>query len=290
MKPSQIDKPKRPALRWHGGKWRLAKWIISYMTTQHDVYVEPFAGSAAVLLNKPRSLIEVYNDKDKELYNYFKVLRNSPNELINAIKYTPYHTMEYDIAWAERKKGQVISPIEMARQFYVRSFMSMLGPTASWSNAFRRQKKYSRGSSGNSSMKPAAISFSETSHLYVIADRLRGVTMENMTALKCIDLYDSPETLFYMDPPYLESTRQHKLDDAYTHEMMTERVHTSFLCQVTELVSMSLISHYKCELYDDHLLGAGWTIYEKEARTNRGGKRKEGLYINPRALEGMRTQ
>jgi DNA adenine methylase len=253
------------------------------MPTKHDVYVEPFAGSAAVLLNKPRSLIEVYNDKDLQVLNYFVTLRNFPEELIRQIKLTPFHIDEWAFSW-ETDDLYVITPIELARRFYIRSFKSIMGPSTQWGNGFRRQKVYSRGNSGKSSMKPAAISFSETSHLYTIADRLRGVIFENMDAMACMLLYDSPDTLMYIDPPYLETTRQHKIDHAYAHEMLTEGVHISFLSQILEAASMSLISHYKCELYDDMLLPKGWEVFEKESRINGGGKTQEALYLNPQII------
>jgi len=289
MNLSTIDRPIRPAAKWHGGKWRLAKWIISFMPQKHDVYVEPFAGSAAVLLNKPRSLIEVYNDMDLQVFNYFVILRNFPEALIRNIKLTPFHSEEWAFSW-DTDDLDVITPIENARRFYIRSFMSIMGPTATWGNGFRRQKVYSRGKSGKSSMKPAAISFSETSHLYTIADRLRGVTFENIDAIACMSLYDSPDTLMYIDPPYLETTRQHKLDHAYAHEMLDEGVHISFLSQILEAASMSLISHYKCELYDDMLLPKGWECFEKEARTNGGGKTLEAIYLNPKIISKLEKE
>ena len=75
------DAPARPALRYHGAKWRAASWIVACLPEDHDSYIEPFGGSAAVLLNKPRSPIEVYNDLDGEVVNFFRILRERPEDI-----------------------------------------------------------------------------------------------------------------------------------------------------------------------------------------------------------------
>lgn len=282
MKPAH-DRPRRPGTRWHGAKWRLAPWIMEHMPTTHDVYGEGFGGSAAVLLQKPRSKIEVYNDLDREVFNYFNVLRDTPDQLIQAIQLTPYHKLEFDQAWSYEDELEKLDPVERARRFYVRAYMSIMPPSVSWPNSFRRQKKYSRGRSGKSSMKPAAISFTETSHLHRIAERLRGVTMECMDAYAFMQVYDNPNTLLYLDPPYLASERQRTKDEAYKHEMMTDAEHGRFLEAARRLQSMVLISGYASDLYADILETNGWQRYDKEARTNGDGVRVESLWLNVQA-------
>ena len=90
------DAPKRPALRYYGGKWNLAPWIISHFPP-HKNYVEPCGGAASVLLQKPRSPLETYNDLDGNVVNFFRVLRDKPEELIRQIELTPWSRDEFEI-------------------------------------------------------------------------------------------------------------------------------------------------------------------------------------------------
>ncbi len=293
MKPEPVNRPKRPAIRWHGGKWRMAKWIMGHFPP-HDLYVEPFGGSAAVLLQKPRSNMEVYNDLDLNIWNFFNVLRTSPSSLIQEIKLTPFHSYEFDQAGelldVRYHTEQEIEEdeVEWARLFYVYAYQSILGPTVEWTNSFKRQKIYSRGASGKSSMKPTAHTFAEVDHLYTVAARLKGVTFENMDAFKLIDHYDHPNTLFYLDPPYLASTRSQKKNKAYNHEMMSREEHKAFLRHAKGLQGIPLISGYASDLYRDMLEDSGWTRFEYNARINGGGIAMECLWLSPRAEE-LRT-
>ena len=95
-----MDAPRRPALRYHGAKWRLATWILSHFPAlaSYDVYAEPFGGSAAVLLRKERSPIEVFNDLDDDVVGFFRALRECPEALIRAIELTPFARREWERA------------------------------------------------------------------------------------------------------------------------------------------------------------------------------------------------
>jgi DNA adenine methylase len=126
--------PSRPAFRYHGAKWRLAKWIIGYFP-DHDCYVEPYGGSAAVLLQKGRSWLEVYNDKSRQVVNFFQVLREQTDDLVRAIELTPWAKAEWELAQVDDP-----DPVEAARRFYIRAYMSLAGPTAQWRTGWRRQK------------------------------------------------------------------------------------------------------------------------------------------------------
>src|SRR4051794_29878494 len=88
--------PRRPLLRWHGGKWMLAKWIVSHFP-EHRIYVEPYGGAASVLLRKDRAFSEVYNDLDDRLVNLFRILRDETKaaRLIDLLRLTPWSRTEF---------------------------------------------------------------------------------------------------------------------------------------------------------------------------------------------------
>src|SRR3990167_9397763 len=117
------DAPARPALRYYGGKWNLAPWIIGHFPP-HKNYVEPCGGAASVLLQKPRSPLETYNDLDGNVENFFRILRDFSAELIRRISLTPWAREEYELSFRPTD-----DPIEQARRFFVQSRMSMQGAT-----------------------------------------------------------------------------------------------------------------------------------------------------------------
>lgn len=275
------DAPRRPALRYHGGKWKLAKWIIGNMPEDHDSYIESFGGSGAVLLRKPRSRLEVYSDLDGDMVNFFQVLREREEELVRAVYWTPFAHAEQKLAYEPTD-----DPLERARRLYVRSFMTISGPTAQWNSGFRRQKKFSRGRNRFSCMKPAATSFMEVEHLYQVAERLRGVTIEEADALEVIRRYDNDRAVFYVDPPYVATTRKRWAASAYRHEM-TDDQHREMAGVLHGCQGMVLLSGYDGPLYRE--LFGDWRRLEKQARTNGNTAEPatESLWLNPAAVAAV---
>jgi len=265
----------RPALRFHGSKWLLAPWIIGHFPP-HECYVEPYGGGAGVLLRKPRSWLEVYNDLDHQVVNYFRVLRDRPDDLVRAVTWTPYSLEEWEFCQKDDP-----DPVELARRLYVRSFQGIAGPTAQWRTGWRRQKVITK-SNGQKKMTPAACSFASVDHLYALAERLRGVEIDCEPALDVLVRYDSPKTLFYLDPPYVTETRNRWKKSAYAHEM-TDEQHEELAWSAHKLEGPTLISGYRCEMYDD--LYSDWTRVDCEARTNsQYGTSTESLWISPAAM------
>jgi len=165
------EEPARPALRYHGAKWRLAPWIASHFPPKAavDVYEEAFCGSASVLMRIDRSPIEIINDRDGDVVNFFRVLRERPEELIRQIELTPFARSEWEMAGESTD-----DPVERARRFYLRSYGSISGPTAQWRSGWRRQKRLSRKADGTGAMSSAARVFADVGHLHTVAARLRG--------------------------------------------------------------------------------------------------------------------
>src|SRR5207249_3952516 len=212
---SQIRRRSRKliAFGWYGGKYSHLDWLLPLLPTCHH-YVEPFAGSAAVLLNREPSPVETYNDIDGEVTNFFRVLRDRKEKLVEQIGLTPFSREEFYRALSEEN---VANDVERARRFYIRArqVRTGLAQTASlgrWANC----KNTSRaGMSGVISRWLGGVE-----DLPQIAERLMRVQIENRPALHVIRLYDSKGTLFYCDPPYIHETRGDA--KAYGYEMTNQ--------------------------------------------------------------------
>ena len=241
-----MDWIDRAPLRYFGGKWQLARAIIAHFPP-HAVYVEPFGGGASVLLQKPRPLngsgVEVYNDRDGDVVNFFRVLREKPDELIQALYLTPFAWDEYELS--QQPMGE-ISDLERARRFYVRSWQGRGGPTRTWRTGWRRAKIASVGAGHVTPHR-----FAMMDHLWAVAERLRGVQIENDDALFVIERYDSLETLFYCDPPYPASTRSRRWRrNGYLHEMSDDG-HRRLAQLLHSVQGMAIVSGYPGTLYDE---------------------------------------
>jgi DNA adenine methylase len=293
-------KPTRPALRYHGGKWRLAPWIISHFPP-HRVYVEPFGGAASVLLRKVRSAAEVYNDSNQAVVTLFRVLQDpaSAARLIELLRLTPFARDEYRLAC------QVTNdPIERSRRLIMRSFMGF------GSNAHNERGRHFRacirhpsigfrGTSSRSGFRAnsdgsnttPAHDWANYSHaLEIIIERFSCVIVENSKALKVIKQHDRVDTLHYLDPPYLPETRKLLKKKggpgylAYEDEMTLDD-HIELLAAVQNLRGMVLLSGYPSKLYDDAL--PDWRRFETEAWADGAKPRIEVLWLNPHAYEQL---
>lgn len=222
----------------------------------HRAYVEVFGGAAGVLLRKERSTVEVWNDLDSQVFNFFRVLRDRDAcfELVRLVALTPFSRQEFHLAYVESD-----DPIEAARRFVFRTAAghgtSSMDPDDS--NGFRScdiraGKSYAREWAG----LPAAIA--------AAADRFIGVTIENLDFRKLLHKFDDPATLFYLDPPYPASTRD-ACGKGYVHEM-SDADHRQLAWLLGQSRAKAMISGYHCDLLDG--LYSGWRAVEKATTAN----------------------
>lgn len=264
---------KKIAFGWYGGKYSHLEWLLGLLPeAQH--YCEPFGGSAAVLLNRALSPVETYNDIDSEVVNFFQVLRDHKDELIYAIGLTPFSREEFTSAIQTNGNGFDLPPVERARRFFVRArqVRTGLAQTASvgrWANCLQTSRA---GMAGAVSRWLGSVE-----GLDWIASRLLRVQIEHDDAANVIQRYDSPNTLFYCDPPYPHSSRGDS--KAYQYEM-TDDEHVELQRMLTRLNGKVAISGYHCDLMDE--LYKDWNVHEEGSKMAHSVKaeRIEVLWTN----------
>jgi len=261
-----------PALRYFGAKWRLAPWIVQ-MFPAHRCYVEPFGGAAGVLLQKRRSYSEVYNDLDGDVVNFWRVLRDPPKRaaLIDAVSHTPYAREEFELSWEATD-----DEIERARRLCIRAQMGFGSAGATkGSTGFRIDTARAYGTAQHLWLRyPDAIA--------AAGQRFQGVLIENRPAIDVMANHDAPDTLHFVDPPYLPEVRRWRTQCGYKHEM-TPQDHLDLLRACRSLSGYVLICGYRSEMYLKEL--DGWQMRTKRARISagRGGaSREECVWMNPR--------
>jgi DNA adenine methylase len=251
----------------------LAPWIISHFPA-HRCYVEPFGGGASVLLRKPRSYAEVYNDIDNEIVGLFRVLRSErAADLIAALRLTPFSRTEFVEAYQE-----CTDTVERARRMIIRSLMGFGsdGHNGARSTGFR-------SNSNRSGTTPAHDWASYPNALQTIVERLAGIVIENRDWREVCNQHDDCQTLHYLDPPYLPETRSgghSSLRKNYRYELTVEQ-HQELLAFILQLNGMVILSGYPSALYDDAL--RGWLRIERKAYADGARARTELLWINKQA-------
>lgn len=271
----------RPALRYHGGKFRLAPWVMRFFPP-HQTYIEPFGGAAGVLLQKPRAYAEVYNDLDGDIVNFFRVLRDpvTRERLIDALRHTPYARAEFDAAWDE-----TACPVERARRTAVRAEMGFGSAGATkGSTGFRTDTRRAYGTAQHVWARyPDAVQ--------IIGERFAGVLIEHRPAIDVMQQHDGPATLHFVDPPYVLSTREMRNSSGcYRHEMSDEQ-HLELLAVLHALQGPVVVCGYESELYSHAL--RGWERHETSARIS-GGRgtsvRTEVVWLSPACSAALRGE
>ena len=265
---------KRPVMRYFGGKFRVREWVLNHFPP-HRVYTEVFGGAASVLLSKPKSHIEVYNDLDGQLVNLFRVIRDNGEELQRLIEYTPYAREEYN------KSGEDSTcDIERARRTLVKSWLSI------GTDAIHRGKSGFRMYTNEAAMGTIPLHQWTSYHeqITLFNERLQGVLIENDNAADILKRHDYPDALHYVDPPYVHNTRS---SGGYSFEM-TDEQHEELADVLNSLDGMVVLSGYACDMYDR--LYKGWRRVDKEVLADSRSKRVESLWLNPRTYENQSQQ
>lgn len=265
----------RPALRYHGGKFRLAPWILGFFPP-HKTYVEPFGGAMSILLLKDQVGAECYNDLDGQVVNLFRVLRDVDRalELQRRIALTPFARAEFD--WSYEAP---VDDIDAAHKLIVRSFMGHGSDSATRGCRTGFRSKLTDGR-----VLPAYEWATWSDCIPAFTRRLRGVLIENRDGLEVLQRMDHVDTPSYVDPPYVHSTRsvlvgRSSKTHGYRHEM-NEDQHRALAAVLHGLTGMVVVSGYPSDLYDTELFPT-WERFERRAMADSAKVRTEVVWLNP---------
>ena len=293
--------PKRPIIRYHGGKFRLAPRIVQ-LFPPHNVYTEVFGGGASVLLCKPRSYSELYNDLDGEVVNVFRILqdRKKAKRLEDLLRVTPFAREEFEMAYKATR-----SDVERARRTIIRSFMGFGSDSVSRLKATRAGFNTRISSlmvsgfryNSNRSGSTAATDWKNyPNFISVFVDRLQGVTLENRSAFEILPKVDRQDALHYVDPPYPFAQRRRGNGSSPEHRYrweLTDADHERLAELLRSLRGMVIISSYPSEFYDRLYPGWHkfcWTAGNLCSANSNSQTRTECVWMNPAAWDLMPSQ
>jgi DNA adenine methylase len=251
----------RPPVKWHGGKYYLAKRIIS-LFPPHRIYLEAFGGAASVLLNKAPVDVEAYNDLDLKITRLFHILQKQGREFVERVQFIPYSEYEFESA-AHYPAGA--SELDKAVCDFIRWRQSFGGRGRTWSCTTRRARG---GMAGDVNAWWTAIE-----QLPEIIERLKCVQILSQPGIEAIRRFDHPEALIYCDPPYVHESRAPNSRDVYGVEM-TEPEHRELGGVLKGCVSKIIISGYPSGVYED-IFGSWRRVEFDIANHAAGGRKKE---------------
>jgi len=229
----------KPVFQFYGGKLEMADWIISHFPPHHT-FVDACGGSGAIILSKQPSPVEVYNDIDSGLVNFFRVVRNRPDELAAQLALMPYSRQEFN---ACRIKAGILED-GMARAVAYAT-VARQSSGGRWGQSWSRVIRHSRRgmASGNSRWLrlPEAV--------LAAAGRFQQVQIECLDVLECIRRYDTPATLFYIDPTYHPDV----VPPGGYRFALSRKDHEKLVDLLNSIEGKALLSGYANELYDSKL-------------------------------------
>jgi len=278
MSKNEEYKRVRPPFSWFGSKSRHLRFLAPLLPTDCKSYLEPFGGSASVLLSRAPVPIETYNDLNGELVNFFKVLRDDFQEFERSVNLTPFSRREFTESLDIPERAD---RIERARLFFLRASCAYAGRSGTAHCYFTTSNSVlRRGIPDRVSRYLAAIE-----NLPEVATRLITVQIENIDAIECIRKYDTPDTLIYCDPPYLFDVRKSVKD----YDVEIDKIyHRNLAAILNNAQARVAVSGYASPLYDQ--LYSGWICHV--APVNRvcenHAERQEVLWTNYDPMSGAR--
>lgn len=260
-------------MRYHGGKFRLAPWIIGHFPA-HRIYTESFFGAGSVFFLKPAAFSEIINDLDSSVVNVFRVLRDpvQAEELAKLLTLTPFARSEWKVAYEATN-----DPVESARRTIARSFMGF------GSDAVKANRKTGFRSNANSAGTTPAIDWARyPAVIRSFTERLQGVLIDQKNAAEMMLEHDGPATLHYVDPPYPYKTRSDVR--GYSHEL-TDDGHRELSVALRALRGFVVLSGYRCDLYDE--LFGDWERVDRDVIVFRSSQRVESLWLSPVTVRAL---
>lgn len=275
-------KPKRPLLRYFGGKWQLRHWIIEHFP-DHKFYAEPFAGAASVLLAKdPAPGGEIINDLNRDIVNLFQVMRDKEmgDELERRLSWVPYAKAELELS-----REPAADRIDQALKLCVRSFMgievagitpNLGGKPKGTSLRMGNVSLQNFDKEGQRTFRNCAKDWNNWKDaLWAIRERLSHVMIYERDAFEFMRMMDSPETLLYVDPPYCHGTR------SSTRYSVDFNDHHKLVDTLLDLKAKIVLSGYPCAAYTCLEEIFGWKVVRKDYRANMSlDRRTECLWIS----------
>jgi len=271
MSASKSERLRAP-FQYFGGKGNMLTKLLPLLPP-HKVYVEPFCGAASLFFAKQPSPVEVLNDLNEDVVNVFRVLQNKETheKLRFRLMYTPYARAEF-VRAIEMLKQKDLTPVDRAWAFMVKQNMGFSGGiranAGDWSRAFTSNQGYA---------KVCNNWLMRLSMLDAWRWRLMLVQIDCRDALEVIRYWDSPDTLFYVDPPYVAETR--KTLDVYAYEMTVEQ-HKELVELLLGIKGKAVVSGYEHPLYSP-FGQAGWKVHKFHTTCHAAGRvRGSGLQGN----------
>lgn len=260
---------------YYGSKYSSFDFINSKLPRTRQ-YIEPFGGAGTILLNRQPVPIETYNDLNDDIPHFFRVLRERPDELLNQLRKTPYSRTEYEHALTQRAANYPdCSNVERARLFLV--LMDQAYSTRQQSGGCTWSYTVAGRAGRGTDVTTDRFKNRTEDALPEIAGRLRDVQIENRPAIDVIEAHDRETATFYVDPPYIHSTRGN--DNNYELEMVDDD-HRELAILLRDCDGYVAVSGYPNSLYED--LFDDWNRYATEEKKSQegSGTRQEVLWTN----------